>query len=94
MLIVYSRMTRVADLCRGSLVMDRIKREAKVKGINLSDPMHAFTVWADYPNQVVYHGSFVTHSEAGVVAAELASLKRADLYIAMGPLSAFSVYEV
>ena len=77
-----------------NLVMGRVKREAVVKGINLSDPTHAFTVWTDYPNQVVYHGSFMTHCEAGALAADLASSKWGDPYIAMGPLSTFTVYEV
>ncbi len=79
------------ELC---LVGDRIKRDAEKRGINLSDPAHAFTVWVDYPSRMVYSGSFTTHSDAAALASEHASIEKGHLYIAMGPLSIFAVYEV
>jgi hypothetical protein len=74
-----------------NLVTDKIKRDAKKRGIDLSDPTHAFTVWVESPDQMVYSGSFTTHNEAAAVAVEHTKGK---LYIAMGPLSNFAVYEV
>jgi hypothetical protein len=77
-----------------NLVADKIKRDAKKRGIDLLDPTHAFTVWVEFPDQMVYSGSCTTHKEAAALAAEHTSIQKGKLYIAMGPLSNFAVYEV
>jgi hypothetical protein len=77
-----------------NLVADRIKRDAKKRVIDLSDPTHAFTVWVEFPDQMVYSGSCTTHNEAAALAVEHTSIKKGHLYIAMGPLSDLTVYEV
>jgi hypothetical protein len=74
-------------------VANRIKRLAEIRGINLSDPMHAFTVWVDYHrlSRAVYSGSRETHYDAWALAAEHAPTQTGNLYIAMGPLSNFGL---
>jgi hypothetical protein len=74
-------------------VAGRIKRDAGLKGIDLSEPAHAFTVWAYYPwlDRSVYSGSYETHNDAAELAADHARVQKGDLYIAMGPLSNLSV---
>jgi len=78
------------------LVAGRIKRDAEIRGIDLSDPAHAFTVWADFPgwDRMAYSGSYTSHNEAAALATEHASPQKGNLYIAMGPLSNFAVYQV
>lgn len=79
-----------------NLVAGRIKRDAQLRGLDLSDPTHVFTVWADYPglDRMVCCGSYATHSDAGTAAAEHAPSQNGKIYIAMGPLSIFGVYAV
>jgi hypothetical protein len=60
-------------------IAERFRICARTKGIDLSNPAHAFTVWTDYPgmDRAEYQGSRKTSDEAWMLAHEIESPKRA-----------------
>jgi hypothetical protein len=78
------------------VIAERFRICARTKGIDLSNPAHAFTVWTDYPgmDRAEYQGSRKTSDEAWMLAHEIESPKKGDVYVALWPLKTFEIKKV
>ena len=75
------------------LAAEKIVRDAPIQGIDFADPVHAFTVWTEFPSHFMKHcGSRKTFNDAWAWA--LKHVNQKTLYIVRGPLDAFDITKV
>lgn len=75
------------------LAAEKIVRDAPIQGIDFADPVHAFTVWTEFPSHFMKHcGSRKTFNDAWAWA--LKHVNQKTLYIARGPLHALDITKV
>jgi hypothetical protein len=75
------------------LAAEKIVRDAPIQGIDFADPVHAFTVWTEFPSHFMKHcGSRKTFDDAWAWA--LKHVNQKTLYIVRGPLDAFDITKV